>query len=71
MTGLQIRNSISTATISMAKTPKNKFNKIWEEMGRDNKEVRAYDGLDAAAAFPLRVKNQVGSGARESRKQES
>ena len=55
----------------MVETPKNKFNKIWEEMGCGNKEVRAYDGVDTTAAFPLRVKNQVGSGARESRKQES
>ena len=46
---------------SMVRTPKNKLNKIREEMGRANKEVHPHKGVDLAA-FLLWVKNRVGSG---------
>ena len=38
------------ATISTVGTPKNKLNKIWKEMERDNNQV-AQDGVESAASL--------------------
>ena len=46
ITGLQTRDLISTITISMPRTAKNKLNRICEEMEWNNKEVLGHDGKD-------------------------
>ena len=59
-TGFQTRDSIITVTTSTNRTSKNKLNKIWEEMERDNKEFHAHEGVDSTV-FLLRMKKRVGN----------
>ena len=63
--GLQTPDSIITVTTIMSGIPKNKLDKIWEEIECDNKEVHA--GMDSAA-FLLHVKNKVGSWYEQSKR---